>query len=299
MHTPQSLSAPLLGWTVLPEDGLSRNWLNRHRYAVVEAEQLEQLPSDWPSTRLAPKRFADNEGLMPALLDIAALKPEQGDQLHALLAQAHQDGEASPVSALLQSQSSPTALLRHLCDAQVYRYHLQTAWLRVFDSRVWVQLPRVLGDKAWNRLFGPISCWSVSLYGAWVETRPSAAGLPGERDTEQRWQAMQRVGAINRALLRSGWLELPAILEKSGLLDQLTLKAQTVHGLGRIEDQVTYAQLGAEYGWGFDEHPIARSALAGFYQESEAERADATIVDVLAALDDAQWQTIRRDLAAS
>lgn len=280
-------------WQPLSGAFLTQGQLGPFNFAIASAEQRAELPDDWPWILLTPRGFEDNEGLMPSLLNLSALKPDDRRVLFIQLGNAQQDDETAPLSALLLAAVAPAAMARHLCQAQVLVHQGQKSWLRIFDGRVWSQLPRVLNAPAMIGLYGPVSLWASNLYGRWALMTPPTSNLAQHTAPAMDWERLLRVGAVNRAFAQTGCLDWESAINRAAQVDGLVQRAQHLYQMGRLEDQVAFACYGIRYGYQFDSHPLVQREIAGWMAQSPEEREDSTLVDCLALLTDEQWAVIQ------
>lgn len=278
-------------WQPLEPSALQQALFQRLRFAIATPEQWARLPHTWPWRHLVPYAFRDNEGLMPWLLDLSALSNGDRDELRSAIAQGEAGQEPSPFAVLLKSDSPASRLAQHLSKVQCVVHQGQTAWLRLFDARVWAQLPRVMSPKALKRVFGPVTNWTTQLHGQWVETKPPATGLSWQDADVVDWDALLRVGFVNRVLALEGRLGWDDALRLGPDLDRLSVRAQLQYGLSRTEDIVAFAHYGLRHGPAFDSHPLIRKMVAEQQQDQDG---DSTIVDILALVDDGQWALVQQ-----
>ncbi|WP_434631295.1 hypothetical protein [Chromobacterium sp. CV08] len=274
-------------WQPLSGEFLTKGPGEAFNFAIASAEQRAELPPAWPWTLLTPKGFEDNEGLMPSLLDLSALSPENRHALFAQLENAQLAEEPAPLSVLLHADSPPAAMARHLCHTQLLVRQGQKLWLRIFDGRVWSQLPRVLNNRALIELYGPILRWATNLYGRWALTTPPKPG--SGTPPAVAWDGLLRIGAVNRAFAQTDRLAWEDAVNLAGRVDGLVQRAQHLYHLARLEDQVAFACYGIRYGEHFDTYPEVQREIVGFMAQSPEEREDSTVVDCLAMLTDEQW----------
>jgi hypothetical protein len=291
-------------------DGLLRyEFLRASRFALIEMQRLSELPEDFPTQPVVAEHFGCSAHLMPHLVDLQALRSEHSAWLLGELDRAYAAQEQAAVAVLLQSTAPIDFMQSHLRQAQTRSYQSLTAWQRLHDPWVFLQLPRVLSIEEMRRLFGPIEAWAVCLGGAWhictVDAGVTTAKATGDKpapsssDSQQaQWAALLRIGAVNRALMQRGWLLLPDVIRHSAHLDALVQRAESVHGLSRAGEQAGYAVLGAELPVDFDEHPAIAAAIRAHQNQNEGPR-DSSIVDALNALPAATWQQVERELSAS
>ena len=285
----------------------SHRLLEEHSYALVAAEQLEYLPSGTDMIRLAPGVLADSAELMPAFISLRDLNSAQSDALLNLTFEQHEAGDAVSLCTLLQTDSSLEETRFHLGRIQLCKNHIgERAWLRVHDPRVWGQLKRVFDPDALAWLYGSIIVkWTICLDGDWVSTEPPIAtnsskpAQTSRRSTQQEWQALERIGIVNRALARLDLRGYANMMRHSSNLDALVSRGQARHQIIKTSELLDYVCLGWQVHPRFDEHPFALQAIQD-YQESlidEDADNDISVVYALMEIKDEQWDQVRRDLA--
>lgn len=276
---------------------MHRPFLDRFSFAIATVEQHAQWPTSWPWRHLVPSVLRSNEGLMPYLLEIRALPEPARREIEASLLAAWQAGEIAPLSVLLATGSTAATLHRHLCQAQLVSHSMQTAWLRIFDARVWAHLPRVMNGRQLRQLFGPVDVWVTNYYRDWVETTADMAthaGMAGNAGWD--WNALSRVGLVNRTLAQSDLLSWHDATQHGTRIDQLLERGQHAYGLTRTEDMVSFACYGLRYGSAFDMHPLIRRAIGEQTRPQASAEDDSNIIDLLATIDEEQWREIRHSL---
>lgn len=283
---------PTQNFQALARSEISSTWFEKFNFLIVDADQRQSIPAEWPCELLLPQGFEENEGLMPSVLDMNQLDKVAKTSLFELINHAYQQKEAAPVSALIIANCTQNSLKMHLCRSQTLAHNGHKAWLRIFDSRVWSQLPRVMGVERMRLLFGPIQCWSTALYGEWADTYPMDM-----QDTLEaqnfNWQALVRVGLVNRTLSRLGRLSWNEAQNLGPTIDQLIDRAENTHKLSKTEDLVSFAYYGIKYGLNFDTHPTIQRRISLQMQLANEGREDTTVVDILNMIDDTEWKAIQ------
>lgn len=279
--------------------------LHRPLFALVPAERLDELPDGALGEPVVAAGFEASAHLMPRLVALHALDRSTKDSLLELTARQAEDGEQPAVAALVECAEECAGnverLSRHIRRAQSCRCGVQTAWLRLHDPYVFVQLMRLIGEPSMPDLFGPVVRWHMYLGGRWCVARPPVAG-PRARALERSvWHALQRIGVVNRALIGLRWRRLEDIFAHSAHFDMLAMRAADRHGLDRPADQSAFAMLGALLREDFDEHPALSSAIATHRaDQTEVDRDAAnrsSLIEVLQSLPDATWQQVREQYA--
>ena len=280
--------------------------LEEHSYTLVAAEQLEYLPAGINITQLAPEVLADSAELMPAFISLQDLSSTQRDALLFLTLEQHEAEETVSLCTLMQSDRPAEEVRFHLARIQLCKNIMgERAWLRVHDPRVWVQLQRVLQSEVLAWLYGPISKWTICLDGEWVSTEPPLAKSGSKpdhafrRSSQQEWQALERIGIVNRALARLDLRGYANMMQHSSNLDALVSRGQTRHQIFKTSELLDYVCLGWQVHPRFDEHPIAIQAIQDYQASLKDEDADSDISVVYALMEikNEQWDQVRRDLA--
>lgn len=282
--------------------------LKTHTYGLVAAEHLHSLPTHIRSIRLAHDVLSDSAALMPSLIELGALTDADALCLLECMQAQIEAGEAPVVSSLLRTDYDVPRIQSHFAHVQVCRNPRgERAWLRVHDSRVWAQLPRVLQPNTYAQLCVPLQGWTIHYAGQWVSdpwaTHPKEAApyapfssLPL---TAAEWGALERLGIVNRSLCQLGLTTYAQAMQHSATLDGLIAHAQTNYHLSRIDDLVNYATLGWHIHPRFDTHPTALQAIEQHYRQMQIGKLDddASMVDSLKmALDPTQWPSMREAL---
>jgi hypothetical protein len=124
----------------------------------------------------------------------------------------------------------------------------------------------------------------------WRFDRNNAFGDASGKTEEAEWAALNRVGAVNRALARLGiWSDCAAVHRESPALDELIQEAQRRHGVHRADDLAAYAWFASVVHCDFDRHPIGMEMLA-------RADGDAHLADLLEAVSKEQREAMRQDL---
>jgi hypothetical protein len=281
-------ASKMLEWQQLANTDLNYAWISQQQFAIATPDQHARLPQHWSWQSLAPAQFKDNEGLMPYLLDIAALTEPSKLELITMLQVAHQDKDDTPLSVLLSAVCSSSEMVRHLRQVQVLATPQGIAWLRVIDGRVWAQLSRIVEAAKMKRLFGPISSWTCCLNGNWVRTQLAPENQHTQNHPQINMDGLFRVGLINRTLAREGLLSWQDTETLSAKIDKLICRAQQRYHLTSTEDIVSFAAFGVRYGVTFDQHPLVQRRIT----PQQKDNADDNLIDLLALIDEDEWATV-------
>lgn len=287
---------------VAHRDSFDHRLLRSHRFALVAAEYRDRLPPNVMAPSISSGELADSAELTPGLISLNQLTASQFDALTARLEEDSLEGRAPLLSALLETDVSADRVVSHVAAVQLQSGPRgERAWLRIHDPRVWVHLPRIVEPARVRAFFGPMTAWSVCIGGSWVRTTPPvdakiSALITKFRHDPRQWAALQRIGVVNRVLARYGWLSYRDIVERSAAIDDLVARGQSRHDLTSVADLVEYAILGTTIHSRFDELPVALNAIKAHAENRRPQDADddASVMDELRAIPDAQWiQAIR------
>lgn len=277
---------------VLLPSPLPADLLRRYRYGVLSS-RAEMGATTLP---LIAEGFSNNAADMPALLDLAALPESERDQLWQQMDEAGNAGEPTLIELLIDTTFEPHAMQSHWCRVQSARHASDVGWLRAFDPRVLLHLPRVLGPQGWRWLTRGCHGMALQLAGQWW-----ALQLPGISNTAASvtwstdvWLDLQRIGPVNRALHLLSQHDAAGLLALAPRLNDLVTRAQRRHGTSRSDELAAYAVLGHEIHPRFDEHPLA---LAQLQAHADPEFPVASPVEALQRLTANQRARIRDDMA--
>jgi hypothetical protein len=261
-----------------------------HRFALVSASELEQIPTEYRPLSTAAAMLHDSDELLPRLVDLTGLTPDHRAEF--LNACVELTDALPPVTVLLYSDAEPPTLAAHLGRAQIAQStNGERAWLRVHDPRVWFQLNRVLSIERLNALMGPVARLTFFFEGQWFTQKNTGPRDPATRFDAITWSALARIGVVNRVLAQAHPSEKTAgdVLRVSQLVDQLAERAIKHHHIARLDDQVEFCLMGLRVHARFDGHPRVRDVLTRVGQDPSA-------FDELLAQDEAFWQSISRAL---
>lgn len=201
------------------------------RFGLVPAECQDLLPVDVPRTPIVPEPLGRSAHLMPVLLDTHSWPRNRVDAFQVALDEAGEKGAPCAVPLWIDSDQDAVAMTRRWQSAQVWRHGDQVAWLRAFDPRVLLHLPRVFGPRHWRHWHIGWRRLTMNVGGQWgavdLDQGPiKAAHDPGPSPRQAEvTQALDRIEVINRALALLGRHDAATLLEVSGRLDDAAREA--------------------------------------------------------------------------
>jgi len=189
-------------------EALYLDLFSRHDYAIVDliSIQEERWHSTLPMTRLVPKVLESDAEKMPSLLPLEPGAPYLADLADDLCI-ADEQGFKPLVSCLLAVPpgTDPERLQWHLTERLVLHNPQGRAFLRYYDSLVFLHFERILRPPQLQALYGPVSEWSIRFQKDWI-----ALPTPDVEDVQTVplvWQvnrvqseAVDRIGTVNLAL---------------------------------------------------------------------------------------------------
>lgn len=265
--------------------------------AVVSAEHGEEMPPALRSNLLQVPGLEAQEHFMPRLVDLRALSTEQTggvlEWIDRMLAERQHPG----VEMFLEAPIDFDRLLVHLRTRQLIERRGERGWLRWHDPHVWVHLLRVMQPDQLKTLFGPVDRWHLLLAGQWwsvqIDASESGSTTAAWPDlTSEQWDALLRLGPVNRALAQLGWTSLRAVIEHSAHMDAHVQRAGIRHGLVRQTDLARYAVLAAPLRLDFDEHSSLAQVMVRNRSGAARDDDDANLMDELEATPEDVWQEI-------
>ena len=272
--------------------------LQRHAFGIADASMCEALPDGIPESAaalpLVPPELAANAHLLPRLIDLRALSPQQSDALLHGLYQAQQAGTPPPLAMLVASSLGAPEFARYWNSMQLAAPEPgRRVWLRLHDPRVLHQLLRILTLPQWRTLFGHNDSFTYWVGGEWV--RASAAAVPGAVSASAAvsrwdWRRIELIGAINRALHGAGVQYAAALASQGGMAEHLIERAKQHHGLEHLGDVVEFAVRGLTTHAAFDEHPAVAAAIRPDPDPAE----NSSLADRLALIDEQIWAALRQ-----
>lgn len=249
--------------------------------ALAKAGQLYRLidPSNTPARSLSGKAL---KGAQLVKNPFFAQTPSQKLYLQSVDSEAAKQMEGE---LLRERTARPSSLLEPVpfCGWLVSRYPCRTlatylskqlsqqdregnpALLRFYDPRVLQQLPRILDPWQLSALLGPVDRW---VYLDKEHGVREIAPHRGQRHlgrlhlTTKQWQAIHRIGQINRCLER--YWALPEEDQQASVTDSLVdnlLVAAYANGLTERTDMTAFVLHGLVSHVEFHRHPLMQNLL--------------------------------------
>ena len=250
--------------------------------ALAETGQLYRLidPANTPGRCLTGEALKDvqlvrnpffaqtpSQKLYLQSVDSEAAKEMEGELLRERNARSSNLLEPVPFCGWLVSRYPCRTLATYL-SKQLSQQDLKgnPALLRFYDPRVLQQLPRILEPSQLSALLGPVDRWVYLDKENGV--REIAPHRPGQRHlgrlhlTAGQWQAIRRIGQINRCLERYWALpeEDQTVSATDSLIDNL-LVAAGANGLTERADMTAFVLHGLVSHVDFHRHPLMQNLL--------------------------------------
>ncbi len=242
---------------------------------------IERLPGI-PVQPMVPAIFAASAHLMPALLSVETLTLTQSASLLQAMDDVQIKEAPSLVAFFFNTRAIREEFVGHWNALQVCRRTSTPTWLRLHDPRVFHQLLRVLTPAQQAMVFGTSTALTYALGGEWLTVeKPDAAPASA---ASWEWVRVERIGLVNRALLRAKVRSPSALSAQGAKAERLIERAIAVHGLAHADDLVEFAYRGLTFGGDFDKHPEIKVRLA-----SQGPADDSFLADRLALIEPETW----------
>lgn len=240
----------------------------RTGYLLIDPCNLDEhsFREPIPMLHCAAAALTNSDGVMPRLIDVAALTPAQQDGLAEVLAEELR-GERTPlVCAWLHCRLDAVALARH-----INRFLVgpgadggDVLW-RYYDPRVFALAVSLFYETQTEALLGPILEWHFPWCGHWwsvtgpgVEVAPLKGAMPAWPDASQ-WASLAHCAPLSAAMGqlqdRYGVLPAEACRDRLHEVDALMLAAKSRLHLSDKDDLIGYALMNVRYGTAFRDHP--------------------------------------------
>ncbi len=268
--------------------------LREYAFGLIDPAIVEFVPPELTTQALVPKRLQASKHLMPILLDLRHLSGGDEKCLLLWLRDAARYLHRPPVAFFVNTCSDPDAFSRHWNVMQLAQpAPTRKFWLRMHDPRVMHQLLRILDPAQRRRLFGRSQSFHYWLSGRWftvsrdlkdeVSRRSLSTGFSG-----WDWRRIERIGIMNRAMLRAGINDALALATKANLVEELIERALVCHGLTNHADLVEFAVKGLVANPNFDTHPAVARAIEMTVKTPEG----ASLIDYFSLIEEHVWDEL-------
>lgn len=277
-----------------------RLWLE-HEFALIAPQELERIPLGLNLHATAPSVLRGSVHLFPRLLCFSEVSQKDRAALQSQDDRDIQSGHPPFFAAFLRCKLQVDQLAAHLGRMQMLRNGAgEKAWLRVHDSRVWLQLLRVMPPQLLAGRLGPISSWTVYWQGQWqTQSRPNVEARTGPVD-RRTWRAIDRIGAVNRVIARLGRpaRNLQQLHDLSLQIDDLVVRAQEHYRLTELDDIVEFSARGMAVDLNYDRHPdVAKLMQPTPQDDNVAPSEQRTLADRFALQEESFWHRVRMELS--
>ncbi|MGV7211659.1 DUF4123 domain-containing protein [Oxalobacteraceae bacterium A2-2] len=211
--------------------------------------------------RCSPPGLTNVEHLMPCLIYLDELSPEQRAELADLFCDQMEGGSPPSICGHLISALAPQNLARHLSRFLIGAgpEGEQVLW-RYFDPRVLSLLPRIYSAEQINALLAPIQSWDFAWCRRWWRLERTADSKDALSLYEQvwpdktHWQYLKHTRMLTSVLSRMELENLaPDLLGRQG-----TVLGYLMEGAARLhlsdEDLAEFASWCTRYGRAFRYH---------------------------------------------
>lgn len=221
--------------------------------ATVDASRFS-LPL--PMLRCTPPSLSAADALMPRLIELASLSPEQRDSLLAPLIAETAQQRPPVVCAWLDCPLPGEALARCIASGLIGMERGRRVMWRYFDPRVLSLAMHCLSQAQRQALLGPIAEWRFPWCGRWWSVRGSGPGAPGDSaaawPSEAQWNSLAHADILNTVLIQLQRQRPPLsdqqCLDYRDAIDRSLLYAKDTLRLSDADDLGEYALLCALHG---------------------------------------------------
>jgi hypothetical protein len=274
-------------------------WLQDHRYGLIDAAWIDDIPAQWPQRTVAPPALGSHSFGMPVLVDLQAIPAEA---LDGLIRQVHQQvvhRETTVLSWLIGFDGSMDELAAHMAQRMMARIpgrHLPMKF-RYFDPGTTVQLHRVIGSAGLGWLLGPIRSVWVPWAGQWMHLeRPAPAPLPFAWTQDMTDRAL-RLGVVNRV---AALMDRPAgvqdWIDRTQRIDGHVLRLRQRYAHLSLEDLTELTWHVMVVHPHIDHHPRIAQWLEQLRHVQPEDELDYR--ELTARLDEAQWRQMAAELSS-
>ncbi|HEY9098881.1 MAG TPA: hypothetical protein VIN38_08425 [Thiobacillus sp.] len=246
-------------------DIFDHRWFNTHRYALIDAEWRDELPTSWPLTLIAPAFLGEDTARCPVLLDIHALSRDDLGKLLQQLSTQVTSRQDALCSLLLASQHEPKSVANHLAQRMVLTLPGESVrkQLRYFDPGTFLQLPRLLGANGLAWLLDKVESVILPWAGQWTHiTQPEPVGSTFRLEADHL-AALSRLGVVNRVAMQMAQpVDAQEWEQTCAKIDDHVQRAMAKYGLTQQADLVAFASHALDHHPMFDSHP----RLAALFQ---------------------------------
>lgn len=261
-------------------------------FGLIDPAFVEFVPNELTIQPLVPERFWSSRHLMPILLDIRRLSDDARASFESWFRDTSKDAQSPPIAFFITANIDANEFSRHWNAIQLAQpMPTRRFWLRIHDPRVMHQLLRILNPGQRRHLFGRTQFFHYWLGGKWItaarhseiesSSHSLSVGLPG-----WDWGRIEKIGIVNRALLRAEISEASELATKSELAEKLIDRAVAHHRLTEQNDLVEFAAKGVLMGPDFDEHPAVANAIGMTANSTPG----ASLADHFALIEEHVWQ---------
>ncbi|PCE26084.1 hypothetical protein BWP39_16295 [Paraburkholderia acidicola] len=235
-----------------------------HGYALIEPTTIGFAPYLRTLTlhSCTPLILAHRDELMPKLIDVASLEPDQQVALTELWREEPDPDRPPVVCAWIDSDWPLAELVRHIAHYLIGpgADGRPVLW-RYYDPRVLSLALVVLKPSQRNALLQPMRTWQFAWGGHKWQIAGPALPVPEAGDpasgwpTPEQWVRIDRSEIVTKVLHRLPVLSPEEVRNLPGLLDRILADVAVRGGLSNLDDLTDYSLCCLHYGQAFADHP--------------------------------------------
>jgi hypothetical protein len=243
-----------------------------------------------------PRAQQRNASNMPALLPLAQLDETLKTRLAEHMSEADLGRVMNIPSCLIRAPSvAPERMAAYLTRRLMLHAPQYKIFLRFYDSRVFIQLGRILNLLQIRAMYDGIQAWAVSIDDRWLCLPAPEAGPMyhfWSINTEQTRRVMRTIhfnGALAEARNQrdAPWKDLAEYLAAAETAERAVTTAIDVYLLSMVEDIAAFAAHAILYGEHFHLHPLIQKCM-----QDVKENGNTGYTYAIALLEDSGWAAI-------
>jgi len=243
----------------------------RNGYLLIDASNIddETFAEPLPMLRCTPGLLSNADDLMPRLIDVASLSPEQQDDVTLALLRETTGNRPPVICAWLDSSTDIDALARHVARFLVGPdSEGDSVFWRYYDPRVFSLAMTLFSPVQKEALLGPITSWRFPWCEHWWRVSGPGREIDPLGGCKSAWPTGKQWNSLNHSrLVAHVLLQMQIVSNKqSAMLPSECLRCQRgidialINGeqhlkLTDADELAEYALYSVRYGDAFLRHP--------------------------------------------
>lgn len=269
-------------------------------FGLIDPAIVNAVPNELTTQALVPERLWSSRHLMPILLNLKHLSVDGWTCFLSWFRDSSKYLQQPPVAFFVTTDITADEFARHWNVMQLAQpASTRKFWLRIHDPRVMHQLLRILTPAQRRRLFGRSQEFHYWLGRKWTTVSRDLDEQFGHQPSigfaGWDWRRIERIGLVNRSLLRAEVGDASEMTTKAELVEQLIERAVKHHGLTEKADLVEFAARALLTNPNFDEHPAIVRAISMTANSTQ----EANLADHFSLIEEHVWEALRHSASWS